>query len=797
MLLPLRWINDYINIEDIDPVEFANRMTDSGTHIEEIEYRNIKGLVTGKVLTVDEHPDADKLSVTTVDIGGEELTIVCGAPNVEVDQIVPVATVGTVLPGDFEIKKAKVRGVESNGMICSLDELGYSQSVVPAEYREGIYVYSDDIPVGVDGSKALDLDFPILECEITPNRPDCLSMIGLAREVSATFDRDLDLPEEKFGGNDEDISDYFGGIEIETDNCNRFYARVLKDVVIEESPQWLQNRLMEAGIRPINNMVDLTNFVMLEYGQPTHAYDLTDLRDKRIKVYQAGDDEKFTTLDGVERTLSSEDMVIADGQGPIGIAGVMGGLDSEIKDDTTTILLEGASFDKSAVRHTSKRLGLRTEASSRFEKGVDPKLAKTAVDRIATLAEEIGAATLVGGSIDKIVEKREEYPVTVRIDKANQRLGIELSSDKMVKYLDRLGLSPVLEDDIITCTIPTFRPDISIEEDLIEEIGRLYGYNNIEPKPIVGAMTRGKLPKDRIVARKLKDSLRGLGFNELLTYSFISPSLFDKLDLPEDDIRREAVELINPLGEEFSVMRTTMMGNTLDVFAKNQNHNVDSMLAMEIGNIFSKDLTKDNLPTEWERLSIGGYGKDIDFYYLKESIEKSLHTLGIDSIDIRREENNGLFHPGRCGILSINGEDLGIIGEVHPTIMKNFDLKQRVVLGELDFDLIVENYTDEIEYQPLPKYPASDRDLAIIVDKSVLAKDIEQTAIDCSGDLLESFNVFDIYEGSQIPEDKKSIAFRMIFRDHKGTLKDETVNDIIKKIIARLEDDLDAVLRDQ
>lgn len=796
MLLPLQWVNEYCNIEDIDHKDLANGLTDSGTHVEEIKNRYINNLVTGKIRSIEKHPDADKLSICQVDLGDDLVQIVCGAPNVALDQIVIVAREGAVLPGDFEIKKSTIRGVTSNGMICSLDELGYDQSVIPRKYRDGIFVLDEDTPIGQDGASILGLDYPVLYCEITPNRPDCLSIYGLARETSATFDLDLKEADFEIENPQGDIKDYFNGVQIETDKCKRFYARVLKDVVIEESPLWLQNRLMAAGIRPINNIVDLTNFAMLEYGQPTHAYDLDDLQGKAIRVYEAKDGQVFTTLDGQDRTLTSEDIIIADLEGPIGLGGVMGGLDSEIKDTTTTIVLEGANFDKTAIRRTSKRLGLRTEASTRFEKGVDPNSCKLAIDRICALAEEMGAAKVANGVNDIFPNDQEEISLRVRVDRTNDLLGIDLDQETMVHYLDRLGLSPSYLLGEISCTIPSYRQDLKIEEDLIEEIGRLYGYNNIQPKDPKTDTTRGELPENKKIKRVLGSSLKGMGFNELLTYSFISPSTFDKLDLPKDDPRRQTVRLLNPLGEEYSVMRTTLMGNTLDVLSRNQNRWVKEMLSFEVGNIFSKSIDQEGLPEESRVLSLGGYGKDIDFYYLKEALENALRDIGIRNVEVFRQKDNGLYHPGRCADIYIGDKYLGILGEVHPKIMDNFDLKERTILGEFDFDLIIKMANFETTYQELPKYPASTRDLAIIIDEDILVKEIEKIAKESSNGLVKEFEIFDIYTGDQIEEGKKSVAFNLGFRHKDKTLNDQEVNDTIANIIRHLEEKLGGKLRD-
>lgn len=796
MLLPIKWLNEYCEI-DVDSKVLADKITDSGSHVDQIIDRDaeISGIKTGKVLEMKPHPNADKLIICQVDVGDEVLKIVTGAPNVYEGAIIPIATVGAKLPGGVTIEPTEFRGEDSFGMMCALDELGYDVSVIPREFRDGIYIFDENTKPGEDVVELLDLDWDILDCEITPNRPDCLSIVGMAREAKATLKKELKDLSFKIQKEEDNIRDYLKDVTIETPNCRRYYARVLKDVKIQRSPQWMQNHLMAAGVRPINNIVDITNFVMLEYGLPLHAFDLEDLRGREIKVYQAEDNYDFQTLDSQVRKLNSSDMVIADGEGPIGIAGIMGGMDSGIKDSTTTIVLEGANFESSVIRKTSKRLNLRTEASSRFEKGLDPELAKLAVDRACELAEEIGAATVVGESIDVYESKKEPLVVSMRPERCNMLLGTELEVSQMKEFLQRLDIQVEETDGKLECTIPTFRGDITIEADLIEEVGRLFGLNNIVPTPIKSAMTRGGKPYFRQVQKELKTSLKGMGYSELLTYSFISPSTYDKLMIPEGDKRREFVKIMNPLGEEYSVMRTTLLGNVLDVMSRNQNRNIEEMLAYEIGNTFSPEVDEDGIPTEELKFIISAYGNS-DFFYVKETLEKAFEQLGISDFSFEREMENEIYHPGRCANVYIGKDLLGTFGEIHPLVMKNYELKSRVVAGEFDFNLIVQNSSDERLYEPLPKYPSSDRDLAIIIDEDIMMSQVKVIASKIAGELLEDFKVFDIYTGEQIDEGKKSVAFNLRFRSHEKTLKDEDVNVIMERIVETLKDELRAVLRD-
>ena len=796
MLIPIKWLNDYCEI-DVDTRTLANKLTDSGSHVDEIKQRDkdIKNVVTGKILSIEDHPNADKLVVCKVDVKKELITIVTGAKNIYEGAIVPIALVGSTLAGGVNIDLSDFRGVNSQGMMCSLNELGYDVSVISREFRDGIYIFSDDTKIGEDVVKLLDLDWAILDCEITPNRPDCLSIVGMARETKATLKKEMKDLSFQIENEEDDVKDYLKNVTIETPNCHRYYARVLKDVKIEKSPQWMQNHLMAAGVRPINNMVDITNFVMIEFGLPLHAFDIEELRGNEIKVYQAKEGYKFTTLDKQERILTKDDMVIADGEGPIGIAGIMGGMDSGVKDSTKTIVLEGANFEGPAIRHTSKRLNLRTEASTRFEKGLDPQLAKLAVDRACELAEEIGAAKVVGGNFDIYNKKENPLTVSLRPSRCNKLLGVEIPTETMVEYLERLDIPTTVKEDEIICEIPSFRRDLSIEADLIEEVGRFYGLNNIKPTDIYSTMTRGGKPYFRNIQSKTKSMLKSMGYNEILTYSFISPSTYDRLMIPENDSRRDNVRIMNPLGEEYSVMRTTLLGNFLDVISNNQNRNIEEMLAYEIGNTFSPVKDKDGIPTEGLKLVLGGYG-DVDFYYVKETLEKTFEELGIYEYRFLRESENTIYHPGRCANVEINGEFIGTFGEIHPLVMENFEIKNRVIGGEFDFNKIVEFSDEKITYVPLPKYPTSDRDLAILVDEDIMVSQIKEISKKEAGNLLEDFRVFDIYTGEQIQEGKKSIAFNMVFRSHEKTLKDQEVNEIIDKIVKSLTEEIGAILRD-
>ena len=796
MLLPVKWLKDYIK-SDKTARELADGLTLSGSHVESIYSLNkgVENVVVGKILSIENHTNADKLVICKVDIGEQQVQIVTGANNFSEGAYVPVALKGTKLPGDIVIEDTDFRGVESNGMLCSLKELGYSDNVISKETKDGIFVFKEEFELGSDVADILGLNNEVIEFEITPNRPDCLSIIGMAREASATFNIPVEEPVISITNEEDHISNYLEAIELEGQNCNRYYARVIKDVKIQESPLWLQTKLMEAGMRPINNIVDITNYVMLEYGEPLHAFDASKLEGRKIKVRQAKEGESLVTLDNVERKLIESDLVIADEKNPIALAGVMGGLDSEITDETRIVLFEGANFNPKNVRLTAKRYGLRSEASNRFEKGIDPNLASLAVDRCCQLVELIGAGIVVASSIDVYQEKKEEKTITARPERVNKLLGLDLSVESMLDYLNSLGLKSVLKEDLIHSTIPTYRLDLNIEADLIEEIGRLYGFHNIESKPLAGILTRGHKPYEKIIEDRSKSILLGLGYNEVMTYSFISPKAYDKINLPQDSKLREYIKLINPLGEAYSVMRTTLIPTMMELLARNYNRGVGSVYAYEIGNTFRPNNDSvDNLPSEEKVLSIGFYGES-DFYYLKESIEILLNRLGIYGTDYIREENNSTFHPGRTAKLLLDGYELGTLGEIHMDVCENYDIKERVYIAQLDFDKIVELANFDKKYKTLPKYPSMIRDLAVIVDEDVLYGDIKKMALKHGEDLVENVEIFDIYRGDQIPEGKKSIAFSIVYRSYERTLTDNEVNKIQDSIIEDLENNLGAKLR--
>lgn len=798
MLIPIKWLREYVDIEDIETRELAEKLTMSGSHVDSIEQvdKGVKKVVVGKILEINPHPNADKLVITQIDIGEDILQIVTGATNISENDYVPVALVGARLPDGTKIKKGKLRGEISKGMLCSANELGIKEDLIPKELKDGIYILDEEFTLGQDIRKALELEGEVIDFEITPNRPDCLSIIGMARETAATFSRKLKYPEIIIQNQIDNINNLINNIEIKNEKlCNRYYAKVVKNVKVKSSPMWLQRKLVESNIRPINNIVDITNYVMLELGQPIHAFDLDKIKGDKIIVRNANNDEKITTLDSVERKLSEDMLVISDVEKPIAVAGVMGGENTEVDSNTKNILIESANFDGRNIRLTAKGLGIRTDASAKYEKDLDSNISDQAGNRVCQLIEMIGAGDIVEGNIDIYPNKSDKINIELRPNKVNDMLGINLDTNDMIKILNDLELKSFKKDGYIIATIPTFRSDITMETDLVEEIGRVYGFHNIESKPLVGVLTKGGKSLKREIEDYIKKSLTGMGINEITTYSFISPKAYDKINLPEDSLKRRNVKIKNPLGDDFSVMRTTLIPNTLQVLARNYKYGVNKAWSYEIGNIFiPKSIDSKSLPQEIKNLTIGMYGES-DFFYLKGILNNIFSLLGIEDVEYFVEENNNTFHPGRCASIMKGNHVLGIIGEVHPDVMNNYGLKQRTYITEIDLDILTYLTKLDREYKELPKYPSITRDIALVVDEEVLVKQIEDIVKENSGDLVEEINLFDIYRGDQIPENKKSVAYSIVYRSRKKTLKDEEVSEVHQKIVEKLIDKLDASLR--
>ena len=772
MLVPLKWLRDYVDI-DIDTQEFADMMTMTGSK--------------------EQHPDADRLKVTKVEVAnGEILQIVTNATNIKVGDYVPVARISAVLPGDFKIKKGKLRGVLSEGMFCGAEELTIPSAFVEDHKKDGIYIldHQDSFELGMDVRDVLGINDALIEFEITSNRPDCRSIIGIAREAAVTLGKELKYPEIKVQACDEEMS---FEIDIQTDLCKRYCGRVVKDVKVGPSPYWMQRKLIEAGMRPISNIVDITNYVMLELGQPLHAFDLDDIKYNKMTVKMAEEGEKFTTLDGVERTLTSDMLVIGNQDKTLDLAGIMGGENSEIKDTTTSIFIEGASFAKENIRATSKKLGLRTEASSRFEKGIDINLAEEAVNRACQLIEELGCGTVLNGMLDYYPQKEEVQKVTVNPVRINKLLGVNVPMDQFINILESLEFKcNLVSSEVLELEVPTFRLDITEDADILEEIARIYGYNNIPSASLEGNATAGvKTDKQKFIDNVKSNSI-ACGLNEILTYSFVSPRGVDKINLPANDEKRNFVKIMNPLGEETSVMRTTLIPNMLDVISTNISHKVEEVSAFECGNTF---IPQEGLPIETKKYCVGMYGKEVDFFVLKGVIESVLNNVGLKGYEIEPETTNLTFHPGRCAKIVYNNIYIGTFGELHPDVIENYNLGQRVYVAEINIDTVFENLNLTKSYNPLPKYPSTSRDIALIVKDEVFVKQIEDIIKANGEDLVESYKLFDVYKGAQIEEGHKSIAYSITYRSKDKTLTDEDVAKVHEKILSELSEKLNANLR--
>lgn len=783
MNLSMKWLSDYVKIDEANMRNYAHAMTMSGSKVEgfENEGSEITGVVVGKVLEIERHPDADKLVVCKIDVSREApLQIVTGATNVVVGALVPVATDGSTLPNGVKIKKGKLRGVVSEGMLCSIAELGVTTHDFPYAIEDGIFLIQEDCSIGEDIHSAIGLNDTTVEFEITSNRPDCMSVIGLARETAATYNVPINLRKPSVKGSGDDIGNY---ISIEVRNkelCPRYTAKVIKNVKIEPSPRWMRERLRASGVRPINNLVDITNYVMLEYCQPLHAFDYTYIEGKQIIVRNALKDEKMQTLDGVDRVLNEEMLVISDVNKAIAVAGVMGGENSAIVDTTKTVVLESANFLGKSVRITARDLGMRTDASSRYEKGLDPKQTMDAVMRACELVELLGAGEVVDGVID--IDNSAKEPVKIKFEHEwiNEFLGISISRDEMTAILGRLGFKA--EGD--TIIVPSYRTDVFHKADIAEEIARIYGYDKI-PATAVRGLAKGTVTKGQIFERRIHKALQACGCYEVSTYSFISPKYYDKINLPVDSKLRDSVTIMNPLGEDTSVMRTTTLPSMLEVLSRNYNNRNASFYAYEIGNEYIK--TQNQLPDENPQACIGIYGNDCDFFTLKGIVEVMLERLSICDWDIEPVTDNPTLHPGRAARISKDGSTLGILGEVHPQVLENYAIGAKAYLANFDINRMMCAANDEIQYKALPRYPASTRDLSLICDENLPVAVIEKEIKGAVGNTLESVKLFDVYKGAQIEENKKSVSYSITMRSNTQTLTDSEADAAVKRILKALE----------
>ncbi|MBR4150344.1 MAG: phenylalanine--tRNA ligase subunit beta [Firmicutes bacterium] len=809
MLVPIKWITDYTDVvTGVD--EFVDRMVMSGSNLECVEYtgQGISGVVTGRVLSIEQHPNADKLVVCKVDVGREApIQIVCGAANLFVGAVVPVCLDGAHIPGPLHgkaknpegeiINAGELRGVKSEGMLCGCTELGFDDKVAPYFSKDGIWILDDSLPVGEDLVKALDIDSAVVDFEITPNRPDCLSMIGMAREASAVFGTPLKYPETRCTKVDPDESKNYISVEIKRpDLCKRYCCRVIKDIKIEQSPWWLQKRLMMAGQRPINNIVDLTNFVMLEYGQPMHAFDIKTVRGGKIIVDTAPAGTKFQTLNGQEWELDGTVLTINDAEGPSAVAGIMGGLDSEITDETKMVLVESATFNGDSIRRSSKKLGLRTEASSRFEKGIDPNLAKDACDRFCYLVELLGAGTVLTGDVDVYPVVEEPKTIDIRASRMRMLMGIDMSTEEMCRLLAPLEIKTAVNGDIITVTAPTVRQDLAIEEDYVEELARMYGYDRL-PVTIPKMNLESKLTPRQIARNQAKQVLLGIGFSEIQTYSFVSPKALDRVMVAADSPRRQQIKLINPLGEDTSVMRTMLLPNMMTVLNTNYSRSIDAVRFFELGNTFyNNGKGGDGLPEEREALCVACYGKGENFYTLKGAVEELLRDFGVKDAEFVTETSDPSFHPGRCAKLLAGGEKIAVLGQVYPDVAEGYGIDTEVYAAEIDFDLLCAHACSDIKYAPLPKYPAMVRDFAMVVAEEVKVGDLQNCVRQTAGELLEDVHLFDVYRGAPVPPGFKSVALSLTYRAKDRTLKEGEVNEINTRVLAALAKGFSAALRE-
>ncbi len=794
----LSWIKAYVPDLDVTAQEYTDAMTLTGTKVEGFEKMDadLDKIVVGQIDKIEKHPDADKLIICQVNIGTESIQIVTGAPNVKEGDKVPVVLDGGRVAGGHEpgqrvaggikIKKGKLRGVESNGMMCSIEELGSNRDMYPDAPEYGIYIFPEDTEVGADAIEVLGLHDVVFEYEITSNRVDCYSVVGIAREAAATFHKEFCPPVVTATGNDEDVNDYIKVTVKNTDLCPRYCARIVKNIKIAPSPEWMQRRLASVGIRPINNLVDITNYVMEEYGQPMHAYDLDTIANHEIIVRTAEADEKFTTLDGQERQMDEDVLMICDGEKSIGIAGIMGGENSMITDNVKTMLFEAACFDGTNIRKSSKRVGLRTDASGKFEKGLDPNNAQAAIDRACQLIEEMGAGEVVGGMVDVYGKKKEPVRVPFDPEAINNLLGTEIAEEDMIGYFKKIDLEYDKEKREVIA--PTFRHDLFRMADLAEEVARFYGYDNIPTTLPRGEATTGKLSFKLRVEEIARDIAEFCGFSQGMTYSFESPKVFDKLLLPEDSPLRQTVDIVNPLGEDYSVMRTTSLNGMLTSLATNYNRRNKNVRLYELGNVYlPKALPLTELPEERMQFTLGMYG-DGDFFSMKGVVEEFFEKVGLHKKETY-DPNAGktYLHPGRQANIIYDGTVVGYLGEVHPDVADNYGIGTRAYIAVIDMPEIVKKATFDRKYTGIAKFPAVTRDISMVMPKEILVGQVEEVIEKKGGAYLESYALFDIYEGEQIKKGFKSVAYSIVFRAKDKTLEEAEITSAMNKILEGLE----------
>ncbi|MFD1039577.1 phenylalanine--tRNA ligase subunit beta [Virgibacillus byunsanensis] len=807
MLVSLNWLRNYVDIGDIDPEELAEKITKSGIEVDGIEYvaQKSTGVVVGLVESCEKHPNADKLNLCQVDIGDEKLQIICGAPNVAEGQKVAVAKPGAVLPGNFKIKKVKLRGVESNGMICSLQELGIEEKYVPKDIAEGIFVFNGDVTVGEDVEPLLNLNDAILEFDLTPNRADCLSMLGVAYEVAAILNQPIKLPDEIVESIHEEVEENVS-VEVETADLNPFYgAFLIKDIEVMPSPLWMQNYLMAAGIRPINNVVDITNYVLIEYGQPLHAFDFDRMQSNKIVVRRAKNNETLVTLDDQERSLTEDHLVITNGKDPIALAGVMGGSSTEVNVDTSTVLLEAAYFAPTAVRKTVKDTGLRSESSTRFEKGVDPNRVQQAGVRACQLLQQYANGKVLSNAVTFDELDRDEKVVEVATESINSRLGTEITTEEIGQILDKLRFKHEKENEKFTVYVPTRRGDITIFEDMLEEVARLYGYDNLPFTLPQGASQAGALTQRQQLKREVKNFLQGAGLMETITYTLTSEGNKEKLISPE--VRQqnlEPVSLSMPMSEDHKYLRLSMLPELLQSLAYNRARNQNSLAYFELGSIFmSEEKIVTKQPREELRLVGALTGlwmehlwqqekKPMDFFVAKGIVQGLFDFLKVPVTFEQRRLTD--MHPGRSAVISTGDRVIGFIGQLHPTEQKNMDLKETYVF-DINMEKVFAAFSNVPDYNQIPKYPSIARDIAFILDEEVKAGEVKATIEEIGAPLVKEVQIFDVYQGENVPDGKKSIAYSLLYQDPEKTLKDDEVEESYQAIVDTVNKTFSAYVR--
>ncbi len=796
MLLSRNWLNEFVSI-DANDHDFSEDMTLSGSKVEvtEVEGSEISNVVVGRVEEIVRHENSDHMWICQVNAGQAELVqIVTGAQNVKQGDLVPVALDNSTLPGGIVIKSGKLRGETSNGMLCSFKELGLDNRDFPAAYEDGIWILSDDpeltgLELGMDICTAVGLNDHVVEFEITPNRPDCLSVIGLAREAAVTYGKELKLHEPVVKGGGEGLFDLLDVETPATDLCPRYTARMVRNVKIGPSPKWMRERLRASGVRPINNIVDITNYVMLEYGQPMHAFDYRYVKGGKIIVRRAEDGETLTTLDGNVRNLNSSMLVIADETRAVGLAGIMGGENSEIVEDTVDVVFESANFNGTCIRRAALALGMRTEASAKFEKGLDILNTLPAVNRACELVEMLGAGEVLDGVIDILNYVPNPKTLKLRPEKINALLGTDIDTPEMVRILTELGFT-VEGDDV---TVPSWRGDVEHYSDLAEEVARFFGYNNIPTTAMNGATTQGGYSKEQMLERNLGTVCRSMGFDEIITYSFISPTYYDKIRMPEDSPLRKSMKIMNPLGEDTSIMRTTILPSMLEILTRNYNYRNKSAYLYELGRTYFE--REDGLADEPKVLSLGMYGPAESFFTLKGAVETILESIRAEKVTFVAESGNPSYHPGRCAKVYVNGAEIGVLGQIHPLVAANYGVDTELYCAELSFDALFGARGADPEYQPLPKFPAVTRDIAVLVDTTVTVGALEECILGAAKGLLKEVKLFDIYNGANLPEGKKSVAFNLVLRADDRSLTAQEADDEVKAVLEALEKEFGAALR--